>query len=95
MFYDVTTLARYSQYIFYEGICSTKYDYLHVRRLGRRAMLDELASELDMLDSEQGEQGSTCSTASKASRARHARQRARRAREDLISIYRSSNTTPL
>jgi len=54
---SVTTLARYSQYIFYEEICSTKHDYLHARRLGRRAVLDALAGEFDMLDSEQGEQG--------------------------------------
>jgi len=33
-----------------------KHDYLHARRLGRRAVLDALASELDMLDSEHGEQ---------------------------------------
>jgi hypothetical protein len=30
---------------------------MHARRLGRRAVLEELASELDKLDSEQGEQG--------------------------------------
>jgi len=36
-----------------------KHDYLHARRLDRRAMLDTLASELDMLDSEQSEQCST------------------------------------
>jgi hypothetical protein len=36
-----------------------KHDYLHARRLGRRAMLDTLASELNMLDSEQSEQCST------------------------------------
>jgi hypothetical protein len=36
-----------------------KYDYLHARRLGKRAMLDTLTNELDMLDSEQSEQCST------------------------------------
>jgi hypothetical protein len=56
----VTTLARYSRYIFYGEICSTKHGYLHARRLGRRAVLDMLTSELDMLDSEQGERRSTC-----------------------------------
>jgi len=55
----VTTLARYSRYILYEEICSTKHDYLHARRLDRRAMLDTLANELDMLDSEQSERWST------------------------------------
>jgi len=53
----VTTLARYSRYISYGEICSTEHGYLHAQRLGRRAVLDILTSELDMLDSEQGEQG--------------------------------------
>jgi len=56
---SVTTLARYSQYISYGEICSTEHGYLQARRLGRRAVLDVLTSELDMLDSEQSEQGST------------------------------------
>jgi len=76
------TLARYSRYIFYEEICSTKHDYLHARRLDRRAVLDMLASELarharrraeraklDMLDSEHDEQ------------------------EEISLVYRSPNTT--
>jgi hypothetical protein len=64
--YIVTTLARYSRYIFYGGICSTKHDYLHARHASERArrarqraeraVLDALASELDVLDSEHGEQ---------------------------------------
>ncbi len=80
----VTTLARYSRYIFCEEICSTKHDYLHARRLDRRAVLDMLASELDMLDSEQGEQSSTCSTASRTSRA---------SKEESHLVYRSPNMT--
>ncbi len=90
----VTTLARYSWYIPYRVVYSIQHDYLHARRLNRRALLDTLVGEFDMFDSERSEQSSTCSTANRANKARHVRQRTQRIRRIFFSIQISQTRLP-